>query len=380
MARKKIVRTEETLLDEPEQAQPEQEETEIERVPSPEELEQMDAVDYLLSLGGEDSSRYRVDKMATKPGERIAFCNSYSKDALSLDTIREQFGGGTYKITAYGAGSRYMGSRTVTIADLPKPAQPQGVAGQDLAALVRELRGSNQDDGRAMMLEMMRQNAELLRAIITRPEPKQPAAPSTLEILQMIREMNSLQPKSNDASAVELLLKGIDLGKEFAGGGGDDGGIMGLAGKGIEMLKPLIEREAATPKPAPAAPPSAGALPAATPTQPTQPGTADPMLRQLNWLRMQTVALCQKASAGKDPGLYAEVLLDNLPSFIDPADLKARLSDPAAVDQLAQLVPQVAHYRGWFERFRQSCVEFLSDDDQGGEAPMMPDAGDGGDV
>jgi hypothetical protein len=363
MARKKVVTREETILDSDDQeARASQENEETTTQLSPAEVEQIDAIEYLLSLGGDDGTRYRVDKLSTKPGERTAFCNNYSRESLSLDAIRETFGGGTYRITAYGQGSRYAGSKTVTIADLPKPPQsPGGVAGLDLAAFARELRANPSDGTQTvmpMMLEMMRQNAELLRAIITRPEPKVPPAPTTLEILQLVKEMNSAAPKSTEGSAVELLLKGIELGKEFTGVGGEDS-ILGLGGKAIDMLKPLIEKQAV------AAPtrvqPERIALPQSSPAVPVQSPTqeVDPMLRQLNWLRTQTAALCQKAAQGKDPELYAEVLLDNLPVFITPDEIYRRLSEPNAVDQLAQLNPTVLNHRAWFESFRASILEFL---------------------
>ncbi len=377
MARKKITRTEETILDNPPDADGDEGEndTEVAQQPSPEDLEQLDVVEYLLSLGGDDGARYRVDRLPTKPGERQAFCNNYSREALSLDAIRETFGGGTYRITAYGQGSRYVGSRTVTIADLPKSAQPaqNPLGGLDLTALARELRGGGgPDNSMTMMTEMMRQNSELLRAIITRPEPKQ-SGPTTLEILQMIREMNSVAPKSNEGSAVELLLKGIELGKEFSGSGGGEDSMLGLAGKGIEMLKPLIERGATPAAPAaPAAPRPALAAPA---VQPAVQSTTenDPMIRQLNWLRTQTQALCVQASRGKSPELYAEVLLDNLPSFISVDDLLMRLKEPNAVAQLAQLNSDVAKYAPWFEELRKYVIEFLSPEDT--DMPAVPAGG-----
>ena len=85
------------------------------------------------------------------------------------------------------------------------------------------------------------------------------------------------------------------------------------------------------------------------------------MLRQLNWLRQQTVMLCAQAARQKNPELYAELLLDNLPDFVDPKDLLSRVSDPGAVAQLAQVNADVAKYPAWFEEFRKALVELLNE-------------------
>lgn len=99
------------------------------------------------------------------------------------------------------------------------------------------------------------------------------------------------------------------------------------------------------------------------------------MLRQLNWLRNQTVALCDRAARGKSPELYAEVLLDNLPDYITPGDLLARLQAPDAIDQLGQVNADVLKYRPWFEELRKAIVEFLQPENDG--AAPAEDAGEG---
>ena len=369
MARKKTVVRTVTTDDLPE---PERPADDDEPMPlTPDEEVEVDAIEHLLSLGGDSGARYRVDKLASKPGERDAYCMDYTRDNLSLESIREVFGGGTYKITTYGPGSRYIrgGQCRVTIAELPKSAQSaQPVTpSADLAAILAAAKGDN--SSLALMMKMFEQQGAMLTALLSRP-PVAPTGPTTLEILQMIREMNQAAPKSGESGAVDLLLRGIELGKEFAGGG--DESMLGLAGKGIDMLRPLIERGAqpASAQPAARSGPAQASLPAPEPAAKTQPATeTDPMLRQLNWLRQQTVMLCHQAARGKNPELYAEVLLDNLPDFVTQDDLRERLKDPGAVAQLAQLNADVAKYAPWFEELRKSILEFLTPDDMQEFAP-----------
>jgi len=363
MARKKVVTTEEIEL-------PTANERVIEDEPlTPDQLAEFDAVEYLLSLGGDDGVRYRVDKLPSRerPGERPAFCMNYNRDSLSLDTIRDTFGGGSYQITAYAAGSKYAGQKRVTIAELPKSMQtPAAGPSVDLAAVLQAAKGDNSSN--AIMLQLIKSQSDMLTAILARPPPATAPAPTIMEMLAMMREMNRDTPKTGEDGAVKLLLQGIELGKEFAGGAGGDDSLLGVASKGIDMLKPLIEREAQNPRPAQVGqvtPRLAAPAPGAAAPSPEN----DPMLRQLNWLRQQTVVLCHHAARGKSPELYAEVLLDNLPDFLTADELLARLKEPNAIVQLAQINADVSKYAPWFEELRKAIIEFLKPDDMQEFAP-----------
>lgn len=341
---------------------------------STEETEDIDAMEYLLSLGGEDGVRYRVDRMPSRdrPGERIAFCNNYSRETLNLETIRDTFGGGTFRVTAYSAGSRYAGSKTVNIAELPKGPAPLVQQGPDLAALVSAVKGSGGSDPAmmGMFLQMMKSQGDMITAMVSRPPPAPPPGPTVQEIILMMREMNKDGGKE-DTGAVSLLLKGIELGKEFAGGGGGETGLMDVAGKGLEMLRPLIERQASQPAAEPArpalAPPAAPARPNNQPAPAAPQPETDPMLRQLNWLRNQMPFLLQVAVKGADPAVYAQVLLDNLPDWFNDDDLLAQLRSPGAIDNLIMLDSRVGAYRAWFESLRTEIIAAFAE--EGGEAP-----------
>ncbi len=84
------------------------------------------------------------------------------------------------------------------------------------------------------------------------------------------------------------------------------------------MIAHLIDNNRQSPQPP--APPARPALPApattgaATTFPVTAPG--DPMFQKLQWLKAQLGALLNQAARGKDPELYAEVMLDNLPTFV----------------------------------------------------------------
>lgn len=79
--------------------------------------------------------------------------------------------------------------------------------------------------------------------------------------------------------------------------------------------------------------------------------------------------LCKKAAAQSDPILYAETVLDNL----DDDQLTALLNmQPTPVDALAQIVPEVAQHRQWFDQLLAAVRDAL--------APHGEDGGQSGAV
>jgi hypothetical protein len=334
-----------------------------------EDSAEVDAITTLLALDDSDGIRYRVHRQPSKPGERIALCQDYSRDELSFETIRATFGGGTYRITALNAQNQYVSSKQIAIAELPKAPGQSSAPNTDLAAILQAAKGDN--SGNELLLALIKSQGDMMTALLTRPPPPPPpAGPSVMEIIQMIQAMKEDKPTAVDSGdSVKLLLQGLELGRTL--GGGESGDIWS---KGLDMLPTLLEKAAQQPQPSvvPINPnPQPRIAPPAT-TAPQAPQVeTDPMLMKLNWLKRQTQNLVVQARRGKDPGLYAEVMLDNLPDYITAEEIFERLNAPDAIAQLSQLNPDIVPYAEWFERFRKAVIEFLSPDadETGGDVP-----------
>jgi hypothetical protein len=334
-----------------------------------------DVISELRSLGAGESYRYVVSRVSTKPGEKAGYCATYNSGDLSLDSIREQFGGGKYRIRVVDESGKYAGNRTVEIVDLPKPtatantqSAPAALDLQGIAALLAATKSNApaSDGGMATVLAAMIQSqGEMIRAMT-----QQQKGPSITEIIAAINA--SKTGGGNEKGAVEMLLQGLELGRSLQGG---ETGMLDVAKEGLSMIAPLLaqqrEQQQQVPRlPAPARP---GVAPAAPATPAAATGGEDMgLIQKLNWLRQQTNALVHQAQRDKDPELYAEVMLDNLPPFIDPAELLTRLQQPGAVAELAQLNGAVAQYAEWFEEFRAAAVAILTAPPEG-----EPEAGAG---
>ena len=346
------------------------------------DAQESDPIQELIDLGGDDGVTYTVHKLSGKVGEPGGYCAKYGSAELSLDAIRDTFGGGRYKITARDSRGQFVSARNLYVMDVPKGSttlMPQAApAQQNVAELITAL-NSSKGDSNAMMLQMIKSQSDMLTAILSKPAPVAPAGPSAMELIAMIK---ALQPEKNDSDPVKLLLQGLELGQKL--GGGEDNSLMGLAGKGLEMLGPLIANAPPAQAPGRAAPrseapaPRLTGQPIANPNPNPQPTNEDPMLRQVMWLRQQVGALLTQAARGRDPAVYAVVMLDNLPAFVTPEEIFTRLSDATCIDQLATLDARVNQYRPWFEEFRTAILEQFSDegDDAAQPADFTPIAPD----
>jgi hypothetical protein len=358
MPRKKVVTTREEL---------DGKDAETPREIAVPEPESGDALDALLG-DAPDETRYKVYLMPAKAGDKLAYCYTYTRDDLSLDTIRDTFGGGSYKITGFDGKNQYVNSKVVTIIGLPKT--PQVIAAAPVAA---PSSGLNTE---VLLLKMMEGQSQMLAALMAREPAPAPAGPSVMEILALIKGMNTEQK----SDPVELLLKGLTLGKELGGGGGTD--LMDLGKEALQTMAPLIRRQAEAPPTVrvthPAAPRIAPAAAAPAPTNgaataaPAAPQDKAQMeiLDKVRWLTRMTETLVKRAALNKSAELAAEIFMEDLPAFITPQEVYDRFIDPNSLSMLAQLNPQVLGYAAWFEEFRQAVLaSFEAEDEEENPAP-----------
>jgi hypothetical protein len=333
---------------------------------------QGDDLDGLLGLNA-GGHRYTVHKEPSAPGGKRQYCCTYTSDELSLDAIRDDYGGGAYRITGFDENNRLTTSKRVDILEPIKPPVPANNA----EYLARGERSGS--EALTMLTKMFESQSAMLSAVLSRPPVAAPAGPTAMELVALIK---ALQPTDKGNDPVASLLQGLELGQKLGGGG--ETGMMDVAMKGLGALAPLIAAQAAKPAapavPAPAAPQR---LPhPSPPLEPQKTGEEMLMLQKLTWLKAMSADLCQRAAKGKnpdgsfvkDPELYAEVMLDNLPSFLSVDEIYERMQGVDAIAQLAQINPTVTQYAEWFQAFRQAVLDSISPDDD----EMPPDDADGG--
>lgn len=187
---------------------------------------------------------------------------------------------------------------------------------------------------------------------------------SELAELQKLMQQGA-PPQTN---VLEVFTKGLEFGTRAAGdgeGGGGGSTMLGLLGELARTYLPAI-MQAANAAPAvqvnPAIAPARALLPGAAPA--LEAPADDPIAE----LRVFIRQLVKHARADHDPETWADVILD---TFTD-ADLQAYLAPADWFEQLAQIEPDIAQWRPWFNRVRSAVVEALTPE------PARADNADGG--
>lgn len=358
----------------------------------PEAVEATDPSDDLQAMMGElaGASSSSISVYRSNKGQQLAYVFKCTPDAFSLDTLRDKYNGGEFRLFITRNGvlwknkTVYVEPKQTTGGDAP-PTQAA-----ELAAVMRE--------GFAKQAELM---AAALRSLAAAPPPP-PSPPPLIRgadipailtalpaLIGMLRPPPAPPPVGLDPSkSVDLILRGIELArevKETAGGGEGEPSMLGLL---RDLIKsPMLAQAAAAmtaqqtaaaqparlPAPAQPRPPQPSVTIPPPPPNPAQPSfaseTPTPMTTASNPMLTQYLALlCNKAAEGSDPSLYADLVLDSL----DADTLQALLDrPPTPVDALIADHPPVAQHREWFEQLVAIIAGALAPEPEG-----MPQSGD----
>ena len=323
------------------------------------------ALDQLLTdLGGDESAAVTVYRYSKNTRPEYLFRCSAAE--MSLDDLRDKYNGGTFRLYIAKDGQLYSRKDIAIAAPLKIGASlDTGGASTDMLGALREIGERQAQQLRDLLREMRPEPQqsvnlpELITAMGTfmaavRPEPAAPPPPAPSAAVGM-------------DSLLSVLMKGLELGRETAGGGGGDGGgVLGLVRDALKsplignMVQAAAHAQQLQPAPQPQlpaaariamhAPQRAGQVPVSVPVPTSQP-EAEINAMQAGYLAQ----LVKKAKDGADPELYADVILDNVPED----QIRKLIARADAIDVLATVNADVRTYRPWFEALRACLCEAL---------------------
>jgi hypothetical protein len=347
------------------------------------------------------------------PPHLAGYCGEITPGEFSLERVRKTYGPGKYAVRLKGPLGYVKGGGTLDIAPLPEGTAVPAHESRDSAAAIiealdkrSEARGSELKSWAQILAPLLipvvgvwlkpRENqvTELVQGLAAlkglSPDPPKPEGLESqldriLGVMDKLKEAQGAGQSSTGATWVDIVRDGISALK---------GPAEVLAGRlmsppGLPALPPMPMITA----PTPFGPTSAPAVSAA-PIQPTgtvAPGSAPPsaghaaqpanggstvgVVSFLPWLRDNLQALIYQAGRNKDPGLYASVMLDNLPPGTDPALLKGFIERADWWTQLQTFAPGVTPYPAWFAEFREAVIEIMNEPEEpppAGDAPAQP--------
>jgi hypothetical protein len=179
-----------------------------------------------------------------------------------------------------------------------------------------------------------------------------------LERLSVIfSNINGQRAQTSGETALNLVLKGMEIAK-VQEGGGDGGGIAGVLRDVLNS--PMVGELMQGLKQAAIAPPAGSTIPPAVqPAPAARPGSSNgaPSLAD------QLAFLVTRAQAGNDPAVYAEMLVDVLPE----EHLQALMEAPDPLAPMEAIAPAMAQHRPWFQAMLDAIREIVQ-----GEGEPLP--------
>ncbi len=325
----------------------------------------MALLNALADLGQTDNDAkvnvYRAD--AIKGNRGGAFLFSCSPDEFSLEKLRDEYGGGNYRVHVRANGGLVANKLVAVEEPKNKPALPQAQIAADVMQPIT-----------AMTQAMITGFENLGKLIIQSQQPKESRADMLRELL-LYKEIfgASNQPQVNP---LEFVKQGIDLAKELGAGGGKETGTMDVMMQLLDTFgKPIAETIANAQAQQRLNPPQVqpvvsapqltnNAVIAPVPASAAVMTESQPV--QLDGDTMQAMRgyldfLIAQAQAGNDVYTYAGMVLDSAPT----EQIDQFIDRPDWLNYLAQFQPEIRNHELWFTQLRDAIKELLTDEPEG---------------
>ena len=321
-------------------------------------LDPVESVEEFLAGLGEDADRvvvYRYNDLDS----RQEYCGSLPWPAVDIpDEIRKRWGGGRFSVRLHGPPNKenksgYIGFKQLSIVgpakDLSRTVEPE-------ADTERDRRRAEEAEQRVAELEGLRREDRIVAALAElkdfvadlRNPPAAAADANTFRmVLELVKEMQArvvphVETPVRDGSEMLGLVKILlEMVRDSGGGGGGPYDHV-IDRVGVPLLR-ILEQRIGTPAQIPA-----------------ETGEPNPPVTDLRGVLAQFVPyLVTWAEQGKDPGIRADVIADEIPPGWHDA-LAEIVLDGSALTRLIGWFPELGPHRPWIEKLVHGLRENLS--------------------
>lgn len=353
--------------------------------------------------------------------DSLGFVGEMTPAEFTLDRVREVYGPGHYRVRVKGPKGFLPGGGTIKVAKGPGgpgsgAAPSSGFA--DVAALMRAMqekddaRRKEESERRGRLMEIVipasitglttmvaalmgRNTGPDITQLITALKPAPPApGPSLTDLTTALTNMRSLtNEKSGGESQFETIFKILELAKEHAGGGekGESNWIdlaRDVIKEGLPAVRPILENLQAQQQarqiqnvvpqmavvPASARPVAGVVQTTVSPvpittksgsTVSTENSGEDMNILAAGIIRDQLNKIVSWAQANRDPVLYAEVLLAELPEivhkFVTPVQALEGLRNSEWFKFVTTQEPRLTPFGQWCDIMRRELIEIIEE-------------------
>lgn len=339
--------------------------TVLEATPDIDADQELDALEGMISefCGSSDAvvNVYRQGK-----GKNLAFLFRTSPDEMSggelMEKVRDNYGTGTYRVHIR-KGTRIVHNRPFEVETRgPDPAATYTPGQHDNALGTAELLAIMQQQADRTMQMFTQTMQSFSEALKGRDAPAFNPAEMQSTLIQSLAALKQMtEPTESTGDAVKMLIQGLTLAKDLQPKEGETN-TSDILLKALDTFGPTIAAASgralppALGGPTPGAPGASGAAAAAADPQVAKDAEAERQKgMQSAAMRQQLAWLIKQAAAGKNPDLYAELLLDQ----VGEAVVLDFIGKPDAMDKLIALDGNVSLYRPWFDSLK-NCIHDLT--------------------
>jgi hypothetical protein len=321
----------------------------------PQEVIDTDLETLMAEIGPQTKkvSLYRQDdKSATK----WHYLTKQDVSEFTMETVKQEFGGGNYK-------ARFIDERGVYITQFLFSIDPR-FKPQLISSTSFSVPPGVSITGDPSGLGEIRETLKQITLILAQLSQKKEVDPlSGMEkLVAIITPLIQREPSHTpEASAgvekyIDMFTKGMEMGQAMNG----DSYLPVVEKMGmplLNMLGELVKNGKGVQAKVAQAVPTNVQVPKEKPqTVPATPGTPNTLERYLQFYIPQLIAL---AKQDKDPALYADLMLDQIPEqFL--STLHQLLLQPTLIEQLVGVHPEIKNYEQWFKDFIQFATEGLT--------------------
>lgn len=296
----------------------------------------------------------KVYRVELKTGKSSWLFNCQPEELPIMEKLRDSYGTGIYQVRVYK--NQKLNRRFNYQIEAPKIVERQQNNNNDIASILKSITENNQkqfDQMRQLMLEI----AATKQATVL---PQQAFNPMEMMMgmVSMMTQLKTLMPvASSGGDNVNLVLKGMEIMKDFQGGGSETT-LMDVVRDLIKspMLEKVIETTTANPNPPKVRKPSQPQISLPQTTQTTQTTQTKQEGEQVNPIIKGYInTLVKKAATGSDPELYAEFILDNVPEKL----IRENILRDDLMEFIIGINPEAANYPDWFGELKNCLLDFL---------------------
>jgi len=290
--------------------------------------------------------------------------DQYSIEQL-LSKIASEYGGGNYRVHLRGpteAGSNQLIANQVFPVKAPKtPPEPAKTAGTDTDKLLEYMRERDRKTDEQLQ-EMRRELNEARNRPANETDPFQ----AMERAMGVMSQMHGMMPQGNNGAAkgkekslMEQIREAKEISEFFQSNSGEQSEFTSLLREGVGPLIELAKAQRGNPQN-----PQQGKTEMHAPESATNNAAQPNNMDQIIGGHVQF--LLKAAEKNGDPEVYADMVLDFTPQEYY-GQLHEFLSQPNAIDVLAQKVPPISQHGEWFTALQAAILSNLDVGDTGGE-------------